>query len=220
MQPITRYEDLLENYSQQKDPGSFREQHFQQWSITKEGCCYCVSRTGNWNFFGFVLSSDQQVLCIAVNDKKEFLYCRLKAETLQNRVERQIHIWKIPHNQSWQNSLLDLVVAHPLFLEQFAWRMIPGGLELWDENQILILVAQLALPLEFPEPDPELDLSCALFNFMEESILDFLEQAFPVAQLGEYRFLWEASTLEERGRRMQLLLSRRFIVPRFLLEDL
>lgn len=219
MQPITRYENLLVSYAQQKDLTAFRDQHFQQWSLSENGCCYCVS-PGAWHFFGWVPRPNKDLLLVAVNKKKEFLYCRLDTHTIQNRADGQKRLWDIPHEQSWQASLLDFSWAHPLFLEQFSWKVMPGCLELWDEDRAIILVAQLARPLASLRDDPQMDLTGALFDFMEKSILKFLVREFPIATLGQYRFLWQAEDPADLQERMQSMMRLPGLVPRFLLADL
>ncbi|PKY11026.1 hypothetical protein B1757_06865 [Acidithiobacillus marinus] len=218
MPSIHCYEDRLTNYIQQKDLAGFRKQHFQQWSLAENGCAYCVS-SGTWPFFGFVPRPDQDMLLVAVNQKKEFLYYRLNSATLQNQVEGQKRLWDIPHQQLWQATLLDFCQVHPLFLEQLAWKHMPGSLEMWDESRAIILVAQLARPLGPLGADPQMELTQALFQFMEKPIIKFLVNEFPIATLGQYQFLWEAEDPAERQERMQALKRRPGLVPRFLLAD-
>lgn len=220
MQPINRYEDRLTNYIHHKDLATFREQYFQQWSFTEEGCCYCISHVGTWHFFGFVPRPNQEMLLVAVNQKLDFLYYRLDAASLQKKVEGQKRLWNVPHQHSWQATLLDFCQVHPLFLEQLAWKHMPGSLEMWDEDRTIILVAQLARPLGPLGTDPQMDLTHALFQFMEKPIIKFLINAFPVATLGQYRFLSEVEDPAERQDRMQALQRCPSLVPRFLLADL
>ena len=220
MSSINHY-DCLVNYAQQKNLPVFREEHFQQWSITEEGCCYCVSPEGAWNFFGFVPRPNQKMLLVAVNKKKEFLYYRLDATALQKKVEGQKQLWNIPHEQSWQASLLDFSQVHPLFLMQLAWKVMPGSLEMWDDDRTIILIAQLARPFSgHIESDPQMDLTGALFNFMEKSILKFLVNELTIATLGEYQFLWEAEDLVDQQERIKSLSRHPGLVPRFILADL
>lgn len=249
MQSMNRYEDFLTHYIQQKDLASFRNQHFQQWSIAEAGCSYCIEPEGHWRFFGFVprhnltnmLTAfhattedirrlpeavrnrlnpnhlpEDELLLVAVTDKKEFLYCRLDIHLIQKRMEGQKRLWNIPHDQLWQASLLDFSRIHPLFLAQLPWKVMPGSLELWDEDRAIILIAQLALPLGRLGEDPQMELAGALFDFLEKPIVKFLVNELPVATLGQYQFLWETEDPAERQDRMQTLKRRPGLVPRFL----
>ncbi len=220
MQSINRYEERLTNYIHQKDLATFREQDFQQWSLTEEGCGYCVSHAETWHFFGFVPRPNQEMLLVAVTQKQDFLYYRLDAAALQKKVEGQKRLWNVPHQQSWQATLLDFSGVHPLFLAQLAWKVMPGSLEMWDEDRAIILVAQLARPLGPLGTDPQMDLTHALFQFLEKPIIKFLVNAFPTATLGQYRFLSEAEDPVDQQERMQALQRRPGLVPRFLLADL
>lgn len=220
MQSVNRYEDRLTNYIQQKDLAAFRDQCFQPWFLAENGCGYCVSPAGTWNFFGFVPRPKQEMLLVAVNQKKDFLYYRLDAAALQNKVEGQQRLWDIPHEQPWPASLLDFSRVHPLFLEQLAWKRMPGSLELWDEARAIILIAQLARPLGPLGTDPQMDLTNALFRFLEKPILKFLVNEFPIATLGQYRFLWEAEDPADQQERMRAMIRKPRLVPRLLLNDL
>ena len=217
-QTIKRYEDLLHSYAQQTDLDEFRRQHFQHWCSNPEACCYCISQS-TWAFFGFIPRPHHQILCIAVTQKKEFLYLKIETEKLQKRIDGQAHMWNIKHTQPWQNALLDFSIAHPLFLQQFAWKRIPASLDLWDENRIAILVAQLSRPLGRLGSDPETALSTALFSHLDKEILRLMARNFAIATLGEYQFLWESRDTEELRIRMESLQNRRAIVPRFLVGN-
>lgn len=163
---------------------------------------------------------EKEILLVAVTQKKEFLYCRLDTTALQNKVEGQKRLWDIPHPQSWQASLLDFCQAHPLFPAQLPWKVIPGSLEMWDQNRAIILIAQLARPLGRLSEAPQMGLAGALFDFLEKPLIKFLVKEFPVATLGQYQFLWEAENPTDQQERMQALKHRPGLVPRFLLADL
>lgn len=218
-QTIKPYEELLKQYAQQTHLDQYRQKHFHQWCSDADGCSYGVSQ-GAWPFFGFIPRPNQDTLCVAVNHKKNFLYLRTPTTDLQRKVEGQNKLWGIPHQQPWQESLLDMTVAHPLFLQQLPWKLMPGNLEICDEDHNLILIAQLARPLGRFGTDPERDLSAVLFRFLDKEILRFLIEEFPVVTLGEYQFLWESRDTEERQIRMRSLERQRGLVPRFLMEAL
>lgn len=163
---------------------------------------------------------ENEILLVAVTQKKEFLYCRLDTHTIQHRVEGQKRLWQIPHTQPWQAHLLDFSRTHPLFVAQLSWKVMPGSLEFWDEERAIILVAQLARPLGRLSEDPQMDLAGALFDFLEKPLLKFLVNEFSIATLGEYQFLWEAENPTDQQERMQALKRRPSLVPRFLLADM
>ncbi len=218
-QPVP-YEDLLKEYAQETHLDQYRQKHFQQWNSDADGCSYCISQ-GAWSFFGFIPRLNQDTLCIAVNPhRKNFLYLRKLTSELQRQVEGQNKIWGIAHPQAWQDTLLDMAVAHPAFMQQLPWKLVPNSLELWDDEHLTILVAQLARPLGRFGTDPERDLSHVLFRFMDQEILRFLIEEFPVVTLGDYQFLWESQNDAERQMRMRSLEQHRGLVPRFLVEAL
>ncbi|MBU2739875.1 hypothetical protein [Acidithiobacillus concretivorus] len=218
-QPVP-YETLLKEYAQETHMDQYRQKHFQQWCSDANGCSYCVSQ-GAWPFFGFIPRPNQSVtLCVAVSHHKDFFYLKIPTADLQIKVEGQKKFWGISHQQPWQDSLLDFAVACPLFLQQLPWKLMPGSLELWDEDRTLILVAQLARPLGKLGTDPEMELSGALFDFLDKAIIRFMLHELQIATIGKYRFLWESRDAEECQMRMRSLEQHRGLVPRFLVEAL
>ena len=82
----------------------------------------------------------------------------------------------------------------------------------------VILLAQLASPTR--KDDSELDLSVALFGWMDSEILIFLRESIRCPTLGEYSYLQAATDPEMRAQRMSMLVRnaggfRRTYHPRF-----
>lgn len=219
-QTIKPYEYLLKQYAQQTHPDQYRQKHFQQWYSDANGCRYAVSQ-GAWPFFGFIpLLNQQIILCIAISHHKDFFYLKMPAADLQSKVEGQKKLWGIFHQQPWQESLLDMAVVHPLFLQQLPWKLMPGNLEIWDENRTLILVAQLARSSGKLGTDSEIELSGALFEFLDKTIIRFMLPELQVATIGAYRFLWESQDAEDRQIRMHSLEQQHGLIPRFIVDAL
>lgn len=70
----------------------------------------------------------------------------------------------------WPSFLLDFSVLIPDSIAKLPWKYIPDGLDLWDEENRFILVAQLASPHFWHCPDPVKVLSLAFESFLDREI--------------------------------------------------
>ncbi|EGQ63445.1 hypothetical protein GGI1_19459 [Acidithiobacillus sp. GGI-221] len=97
------------------------------------------------------------------------------------------------------------------------YQHIPADLMLWDKDGACILVAQLASPLQ--ENDPEVNLTTALYRWMDSEILIFLSDSIQCPTLGQYCFLKSADNPEIRAQRMHEIIHHPAALHRKPLPD-
>ena len=79
------------------------------------------------------------------------------------------------------------------------------GLQLWEDDYTIILVAQLASPIT--NMNAVQDLTEALFHWMDSELLLFLRDHIDRPTLGQYAYLQAAQTPETRAQRMRAMES-------------
>ena len=198
-----------------QDIDTFRQRNFYQWVFTGP-LGYCQSHSG-WSFFGF-LQREADILCIAATDGGDFYTSRIPRLSLEQALSRRMQTTNLHTSEPLLMSLLDLAAVDPTFLFTLPYRRIPSGLTLWEEDYTVMLRAQLASPTR--KDDSELDLSVALFGWMDSEILIFLRESIRCPTLGEYSYLQAATDPEMRAQRMSTLVRnaggfRRTYHPRF-----
>ncbi|MBN6740953.1 hypothetical protein JKG47_10485 [Acidithiobacillus sp. MC6.1] len=192
-----------------QDADIFRQQHFSQWVFTGP-TGYCQSLSG-WSFFGF-LQREPDIACIAATDYGDFYCSRVPQHVLGQVLFRRLGLVNPLPNESALMRLLDLSAMDTDFFFTFPYRHIPSGIEIFDDEDVCILVAQMT-GSSWPDAY-ENDLTEALYRWMEADILKFLRDEIICPNVGEYAFLRSAKESETRTQRMHTLLHNPGIVPR------
>ena len=180
---------------------SFRQRHFYQWVFT-DSFGYCMSHRG-WPFFGF-LRQQSEIICLACTDGGVFYESRMEIATIEQALTRRLPSKALNDGEHVLMSLLDLAV-NPDFFLSLPHKPVYSGLQLWEDDYTIILVAQLASPIT--QMDAVQDLTEALFHWMDSELLLFLRDHIGRPTLGQYAYLQAAQTPETRAHRMRVMES-------------
>lgn len=193
-----------------RDADTFRQQHFSQW-VFADHMGHCQSLSG-WSFFGF-LQRELDIVCCAATDYGAFYSSRLPQHVLEQALSRRLGLVNPLTNESALMRLLDIAAVDTnFFFTLHPYRHIPSGVEIFDDEYVCILVAQMA-GSSWPDAY-ENDLTEALCRWMGADILQFLYDEITCPNVGEYAYLRSAKDSETRTRRMHTLLHNSRIDPR------
>ncbi|WP_437560299.1 hypothetical protein [Acidithiobacillus sulfuriphilus] len=156
-----------------------------------------------WPFFGF-LRQQSEVVCIACTDDGAFYESRMKIASIEQALTRRLPSKALNDGEHVLMSLLDLAV-NPDFFLSLPHKPVDPGLQLWEDDYTIILVAQLASPIT--QMDAVQDLTEALFHWMDSELLLFLRDHIGRPTLGQYAYLQAAQTPGTRAQRMRAVES-------------
>lgn len=196
--------DLLD-----QDADIFRQQHFSQWVFTGH-MGHCQSLSG-WSFFGF-LQRKLDIVCCAATDYGAFYSSSVPQHFLEQALSRRLELVNPLANESALTRLLDIAAVDMDFFFTLPYRHIPSGIEIFDDEDVCILVAQMTSS-SWPDACQN-DLTEALYRWMGADILKFLRDEIICPNVGEYAFLRSAKDSETRTQRMHTLLHNPGIVHR------
>ena len=201
MTQATTYRNIINDQCCAQDIQSFRQRHFYQWVFT-DRFGYCMSHEG-WSFFGF-LRQQSEIICLACTDDGAFYASRMEIASIEQALTRRLPEKAINDGEPVLMSLLDLAV-NPDFFLSLPYKPVYPGLQLWEDDCTIILVAQLASPIT--QMDAVQDLTEALFHWMDSELLLFLRDHIGRPTLGQYAYLQGALTPETRAQRMRAVES-------------
>ena len=201
MTQATIYRNTINDQCRAREVQSFRQRHFYQWVYT-DRFGYCMSHEG-WPFFGF-LRQQSEIVCLACTDNGIFYESRMKIASLEQALARRLPQKALNDAEPVLMSLLDLAV-NPDFFLSLPHKPVCPGLQLWEDDYTIILVAQLASPMT--HMDAVQDLTEALFHWMDSELLLFLRDHIGRPTLGQYAYLQAAQTPETRAQRMRAMES-------------
>ena len=199
MTQATTYRNIINDQCCAQDIQSFRQRHFYQWVFT-DRFGYCMSHEG-WSFFGF-LRQQSEIICLACTDDGAFYASRMEIASIEQALTRRLPEKAINDGEPVLMSLLDLAV-NPDFFLSLPYKPVYPGLQLWEDDCTIILVAQLASPIT--QMDAVQDLTEALFNWMDSELLLFLRDHIGRPTLGQYAYLQAAQTPGTRAHRMRVI---------------
>ena len=182
---------------------SFRQRHFYQWVFT-DRFGYCMSHEG-WPFFGF-LGQQSEIICLACTNDGAIYESRMGIASLEQALTRRLPPKALNDGEHVLMSLLDLTV-NPDFFLSLPHKPVCPGLQLWEDDYTIILVAQLVSPIT--HMDAVQDLTEALFHWMDSELLLFLRDHIGRPTLGQYTYLQAAQTPAIRAQRMRAMESAR-----------
>jgi len=201
MTQATIYRNTINDQCRAQDVQSFRQRHFYQWVFT-DRFGYCMSHEG-WPFFGF-LRQQSEIVCMACTDAGVFYESRMKIASLEQALARRLPQKALNDGEPVLMSLLDLAV-NPDFFLSLPHKPVCPGLQLWEDDYTIILVAQLASPMT--NMNAVQDLTEALFHWMDSELLLFLRDHIGRPTLGQYAYLQAAQTPAIRAQRMRAMES-------------
>ncbi|MHB1494847.1 MAG: hypothetical protein ACYCR3_00465 [Acidithiobacillus sp.] len=196
---MTSYRNTSNDQCHTRDVQSFRQRQFYQWVFT-DRFGYCMSHEG-WPFVGF-LRQKSEIICLACTDAGVFYESRMEIASLEQALTRRLPQKALNDGEHVLMSLLDLAV-NPDFFRSLPHKPVDPGLQLWEDDYTIILVAQLASPIT--QMDAVQDLTEALFNWMDSELLLFLRDHIGRPTLGQYAYLQAAQTPGTRAHRMRVI---------------